>query len=264
HPILWSDHTDRVVHMKNYELVLHRVEADLAAGRLRIGGRLPGERVLADQLGISRPSVREAVRVLEAMGVVRTATGSGPEAGAVIVAEPVSPLTAVLRLHLATNHLPMRDVVETRLLLESWAAREAAGRSLGVGELKVASELLDRMDDTGLSPEEFHLLDAEFHVALSALAGNVLIAAVMASLRSAIHGYVMAAVPNLPDWEGTAVGLRAEHRVILAAVRGGEAERAGELVTAHIRGFYQAAQLAPFGGGSAEPVDHDRADEQVE
>jgi GntR family transcriptional repressor for pyruvate dehydrogenase complex len=237
--------------VKNYELVLHRVEADLAAGRLRIGGRLPGERVLAEQLGISRPSVREAVRVLEAMGVVRTATGSGPEAGAVIVAEPVSPLTAVLRLHLATNHLPMADVVQTRLLLESWSAREAAGRELGADELEVAEGLLDRMDDVGLTPEEFHQFDAEFHVALSGLAGNVLIAAVMASLRSAIHGYVLAAVPNLPDWEATAVGLRAEHRAILAAVREREPERAAELVTAHIRGFYQAAQLAPFGGTTA-------------
>ena len=229
--------------MKNYELVLHRVEADLAAGPLRIGGRMPGERVLAEHLGISRPSVREAVRVLEAMGVVRTATGSGPEAGAVIVAEPVSPLTAVLRLHLATNHLPMGDVVQTRVLLESWSAREAAGREVAAGELKVAEELLDRMDVAGLSPEEFHLLDAEFHVALSGLAGNVLIAAVMASLRSAIHGYVLAAVPNLPDWEATAVGLRAEHRAIVEAVRGGEPDRAAELVTAHIRGFYEAAQL---------------------
>ena len=253
--------------MKNYELVLHRVEADLAAGRLRIGGRLPGERALAEQLGISRPSVREAVRVLEAMGVVRTATGSGPEAGAVIVAEPVSPLTAVLRLHLATNHLPMGDVVQTRLLLESWSAREAAARELEADELKVAEELLDRMDDAALSPEEFHVLDAEFHVALSGLAGNVLIAAVMTSLRSAIHGYVLAAVPNLPDWEATAVGLRTEHRAILAAVRGGEPERAARLVTAHIRGFYQAAQLAPFGGaegGTAQAQDHDRADEQME
>jgi GntR family transcriptional repressor for pyruvate dehydrogenase complex len=252
--------------LKNYEVVLHRVEADLAAGRLRIGGRLPGERVLAEQLGISRPSVREAVRVLEAMGVVRTATGSGPEAGAVIVAEPVSPLTAVLRLHLATNHLPMADVVQTRLLLESWSAREAAERNLEAGELKVAEQLLDRMDDAGLSPEEFHLLDAEFHVALSGLAGNVLIAAVMASLRSAIHEYVLTAVPNLLDWEVTAVGLRAEHRAILAAVRGGEPERAADLVTAHIRGFYQAAQLAPFGGegGTAEAEDDRRADDQVE
>lgn len=229
--------------MKNYELVLHRVEAELAAGRLRIGERLPGERALAEQLGISRPSVREAVRVLEAMGVVRTATGSGPEAGAVIVAEPVSPLTAVLRLHLATNHLPMGDVVQTRILLESWAAREAAGRRVETGELKLAEDLLDQMDAPGLSPEEFHLLDAEFHVALSGLAGNVLIAAVMASLRSAIHGYVLAAVPDLPDWEATAVGLRSEHRAILQAIRAGAPDDAADLVTAHIRGFYQAARL---------------------
>lgn len=161
--------------MKNYELVLSRVEADLAAGLAWLGGRLPGERTLAEQLGISRPSVREAVRVLEAMGVVRTATGSGPEAGAVIVAEPASPLTALLRLHLATNHLPMGDIVQTRILLESWTARQAAqNRAAGAGDqaddgLTVAEELLDRMDAPGLTPEEFHLLDAEFHVALSAL-----------------------------------------------------------------------------------------------
>ncbi|WBQ08088.1 FadR/GntR family transcriptional regulator [Kribbella sp. CA-293567] len=233
--------------MKNYELVLHRVEADLAAGRLRLGGRLPGERSLAEQLGISRPSVREAVRVLEAMGIVRTATGSGPEAGAVIVAEPAAPLTALLRLHLATDHLPMGDIVQTRVLLESWTAREAArqvgGSDPASGGLETAEELLERMDAPELSPEEFHLLDAEFHVALSALAGNVLIAAVMSSLRTAIHGYVLAAVPNLADWDATAVGLRAEHRSIVGAIRSGEGDQAAALITAHIEGFYRAAQL---------------------
>ncbi|WP_020390716.1 FadR/GntR family transcriptional regulator [Kribbella catacumbae] len=229
--------------MKNYELVLNRVEADLAAGRLRLGGRLPGERSLAEQLGISRPSVREAVRVLEAMGVVRTATGSGPDAGAVIVAEPASPLTALLRLHLATNHLPMGDIVQTRVLLESWTAREAAQNQAGGEQLVVAEGLLDRMDEPGLTPEEFHLLDAEFHVALSALAGNVLIAAVMSSLRTAIHSYVLAAVPNLADWDATAVGLRAEHRSIVAAIRAGQGDEAAALITAHIEGFYRAAQL---------------------
>src|SRR5689334_6911758 len=175
------------------------------------------------------------------MGVVRSATGSGPEAGTVIVAEPVSPLTAVLRLHLATNHLPMGDVVQTRVLLESWAAREAAGRAVSLGAV---GELLDRMDAPGLSPEEFHLLDAEFHVALAGLAGNVLIAAVMGSLRSAIHGYVLAAVPNLPDWDATAVTLRAEHHAIVAAIRDGRGDDAARLVTEHIEGFYRAARLS--------------------
>ena len=236
--------------MKNYELVLSRVEADLAAGRLRLGERLPGERTLAEQLGISRPSVREAVRVLEAMGVVRTSTGSGPEAGAVIVAEPASPLTALLRLHLATNHLPMGDIVQTRVLLESWTARQAAQNRAGETAdeteegLAVAEELLDRMDAPGLTPEEFHLLDAEFHVALSALAGNVLIAAVMSSLRTAIHSYVLAAVPNLADWDATAHGLREEHRAIVAAIRAGRPTKAANLITDHIEGFYLAARLS--------------------
>jgi GntR family transcriptional repressor for pyruvate dehydrogenase complex len=168
----------------------------------------------------------------------------------VIVAEPASPLTALLRLHLATNHLPMGDIVQTRILLESWTARQAAQNRAGAAAdeaddgLRAAEELLDRMDAPGLTPEEFHLLDAEFHVALSALAGNVLIAAVMSSLRTAIHSYVLAAVPNLADWDATANGLREEHRAIVAAIRAGQPTKAANLITDHIEGFYLAARLS--------------------
>jgi GntR family transcriptional repressor for pyruvate dehydrogenase complex len=137
----------------------------------------------------------------------------------------------------------MGDIVQTRVLLESWAAREAAGRRPREHDLAEAQKLLDTMDDPDLTPERFHLLDAEFHVALSALAGNVLIAAVMSSLRTAIHGYVLAAVPNLADWDATAVGLRAEHRAILAAIRAGQPDEAARLVVDHIEGFYRAARL---------------------
>lgn len=229
--------------MKTYELVLRQVETDLAQRRLRLGDRLPGERALAEQLGVSRPSVREAIRVLEAMGVVRTAVGSGPDSGAVIVAEPSSPLTATLRLHLATSHLPIGDIVQTRVLLESWAAREAAGKA-DAEQIAAAEQLLDAMDDVELSPERFHLLDAEFHVALAGLAGNVLVSTIMASLREAIHGYVLAAVPNLPDWPAAANGLRHEHRGILDAIAASDGDRAADLVAAHIEDFYRAARLA--------------------
>jgi GntR family transcriptional repressor for pyruvate dehydrogenase complex len=228
--------------VKAYELVLDRLEADIAHERLRIGDRLPGERALAERLGVSRTSVREAIRVLEAMGVVRTAAGSGPEAGAVIVAEPRAPLTSTLRLHLATSHLPIADIVQTRILLESWAVREASGRA-DDDAVAQAGALLDAMDDPTLEPEQFHVLDAEFHVALTTLAGNVLISTIMASLREAIHGYVMAAVPGLADWDATAARLRAEHRAIVAALRSGRGERAAALVTEHIEGFYREAGL---------------------
>lgn len=228
--------------MKTYELVLQRVEADLAAGRLRLGDRLPGERTLAAELEVSRPSVREAVRVLEAMGVVRTAVGSGPQAGAIIVAEPSSPLTSTLRLHLATRHLPMGHIVQTRVLMESWAVREAAERAdTDADALEAIRRLLDAMDEPDLPRERFHVLDAEFHVALATLAGNVLVSTIMASLREAIHGYVMDAAPNLPDWPAAAEGLRREHRAVLAAVEAGDGDLAAERVAAHIEGFYQAA-----------------------
>lgn len=235
--------------MKSYEVVLNQVESELAAGTLRLGDRLPGERGLAEQLGVSRASVREAIRVLEAMGVVRTAVGSGPDSGAVIVAEPSSPLTAALKLHLATNHLPIADIVQTRVLLESWAARTAAGAmsaALPADDevLREAQRLVDAMEDPTLAPEQFHRLDAEFHVTLSRLAGNVLIATVMAALREAIHGYVMAAVPTLPNWPATAARLRGEHRAVLAAVRAGHGEIAARLVTAHIEGFSREAGLS--------------------
>ncbi|WP_216852780.1 FadR/GntR family transcriptional regulator [Phytoactinopolyspora halotolerans] len=228
--------------MKAYELVLQRIEAEISEGRLRIGDRLPGERALAERFGVSRTSVREAIRVLEVMGAIRTAAGSGPDAGAIIVAEPRSPLTSALRLHLATSHLPIADIVQTRVLLESWAVREASGKA-GAAELAGAERLLDAMDDPGLAPEQFHLLDAEFHVSLSALAGNVLVSTVMASLRDAIHGYVMAVVPELPDWETTAAGLRREHHAVLRAVRDGDGDAAASLVAAHIEDFYRTARL---------------------
>lgn len=222
--------------MRAHELVLHRIERDLAAGVLTVGDRLPGERVLAGELSVSRSSVREAIRVLEAMGVVRTAVGSGPEAGATVVADPISSIGAALRLHTATKHLPIADLVDTRILLESWALGEAARRRPGP-DLTGVEECLDTMDDAALNPEQFLRLDAAFHVAMSELAGNVVVAAMMAALRDSIHGYVLAGVPLLDDWPSVAATLRDEHRAIVAAVRRGDAAAADDLVCAHIRGY---------------------------
>ncbi|KUI28847.1 GntR family transcriptional regulator [Mycobacterium sp. IS-1496] len=227
--------------MRAHELVLERIERDLAGGALAIGDRLPGERALAGELSVSRSSVREAIRVLEAMGVVRTAVGSGPEAGAVVVADPSSSIGSALRLHTATRHLPIADLVDTRILLESWALREAAHRTPRP-DLTAVEATLDAMDEARMSPEEFLRLDAAFHVAMSELAGNVVVAAMMAALRDSIHGYVLAGVPSLDDWPAVATTLRAEHRAILAAVRRGHGARAGELVCAHIRGYVDLIQ----------------------
>ncbi|MCR1163099.1 FCD domain-containing protein [Paenarthrobacter sp. UW852] len=223
--------------MRTHELVLQWIEKQLSDGDLTLGGRLPGERAMAEQLQVSRTSVREAVRILEAMGVVRAGVGSGKDAGTVVIAEPGSALGSTLRLHVATRHLPVADIVETRVLLESWAAERA---QVGVPALEEAAALLDQMDEAS-DIDTFLALDARFHVALAQAAGNSVVSAMMASLRGAIENYASTLTENLPDWNATSTRLRAEHRAILNAVNNNDGGKAAQLVAAHIQGFYTEA-----------------------
>ncbi|MFI6094352.1 FadR/GntR family transcriptional regulator [Lentzea sp. NPDC051213] len=224
--------------MRTRERVLAWIEAELAAGRLELGDRLPGERVLAEQLGVSRPSVREAVRVLEALGVVRTGTGSGPTAGAVLIADAAAGIGVALRLHVASRAVPVPDVVALRVLVESWGVREAAAHA-DPDRLAAAAALLDRMDFPALDADEFLELDTEFHALLTATAGNELITAVMSGVRGAVRSYVREGAAALADWPAMAARLRSEHRDILTAVRNGQSDAAEQAVRAHIEGFYR-------------------------
>lgn len=227
---------------RTYQTVLRRIEDDLAAGRLSVGGRLPGERQLAVRYEVSRSSIREAIRVLEAMGMVRTAAGSGPEAGAVIISDPAAPIGSALRWHLASHHLPVADLVDSRVLIEAWAVAAAARQA--AAPLQPLVELLDRMDRPGLSSAEFLTLDTRFHVALAELAGNVVVTVVMTAMREAIEQYVTAAVADRDDWDALAGRLRAEHRGVLDAVRDGDGALAARRVTDHIQGFYATTGLS--------------------
>ncbi|WP_426996871.1 FadR/GntR family transcriptional regulator [Pseudarthrobacter sp. N5] len=225
--------------MRTHQLVLQWIENQLLSGRLTVGGRLPAERTLAEQLEVSRTSVREAIRILEAMGVVRAGVGSGPDAGTVVIADPTAALGSALRLHVATQHLPVADIVATRVLLESWAAARARP---GAPQLAQAAALLDEMD-ADPTVDEFLALDVRFHLALAEAAGNAVVSAMMGSLREAIQGYAGRLTANLPDWDATAARLRAEHREILAAIRNDDGVRAGALVADHIEGYYKEAGL---------------------
>lgn len=228
---------------RTHEVILGQVEELLVSGRLRVGDRLPPERALAEQLGVSRPSVREALKVLEALGVVETTGGQGRDSGAVVVARPGTAIGAAMRIHVATQGLPIADLVETRALLESAAMRRLGRRVVtepdGVALLAPAEDLIARMRRPDLDPDEFHHLDTAFHLALAEAAGNVVAHVVMASLREAIEGYVLDAVPRLADWRTTSAGLRRQHAAILTALRRGDGETAAGVVDRHIHQFFQ-------------------------
>jgi DNA-binding FadR family transcriptional regulator len=120
------DATTLVGERRAWELVLQSVESRLLSGELKPGQHLPPERQLAAELGVGRSSVREAIRVLEVLGLIRTATGSGPTAGAIIVATPSGGMSALMRLQVAAHGFAVADLVKTRLVLEAAVVSELA------------------------------------------------------------------------------------------------------------------------------------------
>ncbi|KRE91850.1 FadR/GntR family transcriptional regulator [Arthrobacter sp. Soil764] len=223
---------------RTYDVLVEDIEAGLRSGRFKVGDQLPGERILAETYGISRASVREAMRLLDAMGVLRSSNRSGPKSGAVIVSEPSAGLSATLRLHVASSSLPVEEIVEARILLETWAARTAAQHDNPAG-IQRARELLEAMDAPDIDPDAFHALDAQFHLALSALAGNTVIETIMESLSGSIRGYIKDALDALGQWPVVLEQLRAHHHGIFDAVEAKDADGAAELLRSHIAWLYE-------------------------
>lgn len=224
-----------------WRVVLDKIEGDLLAGSIGPGDRLPPERELATTLGVGRSSVREALRVLEVMGLIRTGTGSGPTSGAIVTATPHGGLAQLLRLQVAAHGFPIPDVYETRLLLEEWAAAHLAERT--APDLGGARATLTAMDADGVSTEEFLALDAQFHLRLVDAADNIVVSATMGGLRTTIEGYIRAGAARIPDWDATAARLRREHADILLAIEAGDADAARRLVRDHITHYYADAGL---------------------
>ncbi|MGM1018130.1 MAG: FadR/GntR family transcriptional regulator [Actinomycetota bacterium] len=237
-----------------WRTVLESIERDLLDGSLAPGDRLASERDLAADLSVGRSSVREALRVLEVLGLIRTATGSGPQSGAIVIATPTGGMSALLRLQVAARGFPLEDVVQTRLVLEgavvSALAADADRRT------DDAHRLLEAMDADGLTPGEFLALDAQLHLSLAEASGNTVIAAMMAGLRTSIESYVLAGAALVADWNGMSATLRAEHRALIEAIDTGDVPRARDLVHDHITGYYAAT-------GLTRPVSDSRPDRKV-
>lgn len=224
-----------VTRSRSHELVLDQIEEQILAGTLRVGDRLPGERDLASHLQVSRAAVREAIRSLEAQGVVRSGVGSGKDAGTVVSAMPSQALTRLLRLHVALANFPMGDVVDARVMLERSSAALAAEHATAT-DLETMRTALDGMDLPEIDQERFNELDTAFHVAIAEASGNRLVADMTIALRDSMRRPILHALNALgADWVQVAVQLRADHRAILDAIEVGDAELAADRVDRHIR-----------------------------
>ena len=146
-----------------------RLEDEILSGRLVVGQKLPSERELAEQHGVSRPVVREAIRGLIERNLVEVLPGRGAYVRAARMTDAAWGMDALLRRHQATA----RDVVEARTMLESTAAELAATRAQPA-ELAAMANALDRFDRADGLIEQARY-DLAFHLAIARAAGNPVI-----------------------------------------------------------------------------------------
>lgn len=214
--------------------MISQIESQIASGALKVGDQLPAERDLATALGVSRTAVREAMRAMEAQGVVRSGVGVGPDSGTFLTSMPSKALTQFLRLHMALANFPIDDVLETRIMLERRSARLAA-RQASADDLATMRRLLDEMDAETDDVAAFNELDTDFHVALAEAAHNTLITEMTTAIRHSMRSMVLASFREHGDWKALSDGLREQHRAIYAAITDGDQIGAADAVEAHLR-----------------------------
>jgi DNA-binding FadR family transcriptional regulator len=212
-----------------YELVAERLLQYIAEENLRQGDRLPTEQGLAEILGTTRNVVREAVKVLAAMGRLSVRRGAGifvASGGAVLGEDELAHFQPT-----DMEHVLM--LLDYRRLVESENARRAASIANPVEVRAIRQSAEDSaVDGVREDPETFTQADAKFHGAVAVAAHNVFLQAAVATVRR------FAAQSDLLLFHGAAPGSLAEagrqHVAIAEAIADGDADRAAGLMTAHI------------------------------
>jgi DNA-binding FadR family transcriptional regulator len=248
-----------------FEDIIVQIENAIHEGRLKVGDRLPPERELAEIFRVSRASVREALRVLEAFGVLSARRGTGADSGSIVSAQNDSPLSGLLRLYASLLQMPLIDLLDVREALEMLTARRAAERA-SPDDIERLRSIVQSMRDSR-EPEGFLTLDTEFHVTLARASGNSVAPLIMSALRDAIARQMLAAFQALEesgDWTSERSWLIREHAHLLDAVESKGPDAAAEAFQHHVRDFYKRVladrEAAP--GGSVAPLRRRRSSDR--
>jgi GntR family transcriptional repressor for pyruvate dehydrogenase complex len=207
--------------------VVAHVRALINRGTLGPGARLPAERQLARQVGVSRPTVRAGLRTLAALGVVRSRRGSGtyiPDGPPTLGVEA---LTFVAALHNFSGD----DFSEARRILEVAAAGLAAERATPEQLATLADEVAGLFASM-TERQVFLVHDINFHRSLAAASGNPIIASLVEMVSALYYERRRATAERAVDRDLHAAA--DAHRRIYQAVRGRDPERARRLMNDHL------------------------------
>lgn len=201
----------------------------IAEGTLSPGDLLAPERDLAQQLNVSRPTLRQGIKILEDDGLI-VSTPAGRSV-APLGREILDPLIALIASHAEV----VDDFFEFRATTERMAARLAAQRANAVDRdrLTACMERIDRTHDEGVHREEAEA-DVDLHVAVYEASHNLVVLHTMRALLGMLRQGVIENRETLFERPETRDQLRAQHREIYESVMAGDAERAAEAAEAHI------------------------------
>lgn len=170
--------------MSAVDVAFHGLRQMISSGRLAAGQKFPPEAELCDELGVSRGSLREAVRMLSALRVIESRHGSGTYVAA------LRPEEIVGSLALTVDLLPLAgllEIYELRRVLEAHATAQAAAR-ITDAQASELLRLLDRIEATS-DAQQTSELDARFHSSIAAIAGNPTLATLLEVFRSRSRSY---------------------------------------------------------------------------
>lgn len=215
------------------ERIAERILALIESEELRPGDRLPAERILSEALGVSRPSLREALQALQARGLVEVRHGTG-----VFVAELVS--RRELREAVTQSDMSLAELFDMRDVLEVPAAAWAAKRH-NEAELARVARAYEQLRQASLTETvdlaELQSLDAAFHLSIVGAAGNRFLRRTAGVLHEILNRGILTTL-SIP---GRLERSRGEHERIFEAIMAGDSRTAASAVRGHINGARRAA-----------------------
>ena len=215
---------------KAYEQVYDQLRELIMRGELARGQRLPGEAALASEFGVSRGTVREALRLLAAQNLIRTAKGAGGGSFVTLpTADHISELMqANIRLLNESREVTAEEMLEVRELLESFAARMAARRRSQADLEQLAACIPEGADE--LETEQQLICNTSFHTGLLQAAGNTL----LSISAGPVFGILQTNMRRSEIGTQTLEHINDDHRAILDAVRARDADQAERKMREHL------------------------------
>ncbi|TDC20528.1 FadR family transcriptional regulator [Streptomyces sp. 8K308] len=233
------------------DVVVDGIKRMIMGGELAAGARLPVEKDLAAQLGVSRSSLREGVRALTMTGVLETRQGAGTYVTALDPRILMSPMTFLADLQRPESVVELQSV---RRVLEVEAAGRAALR-ISDAELASAEGILATMDELLNGPgspshEAVMEADIAFHRVIAGACGNATLEALIEALASRT---VRARLWRAINEEGTELVTHREHRAILAALRSRDPDASRLRMGVHLLAVEQYLTASLGSGGAQAP-----------